>query len=75
MSYPTFNEELTLPAYTTHDWTEVQQWCNDNIGVWNKTWYKLGMDPATLAFSYRGHVDTYFFKNEQDRILFILRWS
>jgi hypothetical protein len=75
MTYPVFNTELNLPAYTSHNWTEVQQWCNDNIGPWNESWYKLGMDPAVGIFSDVKYRDTYLFKNEHDRLLFILRWS
>lgn len=75
MTYPVFNEELKLPAYTTENWIEVDQWCNDNIGAWNESWYKLGMDPTLGIFVDNGYRNTYLFKNEHDRLLFILRWS
>jgi len=74
MTYPKLNERLIYTAYTKHQWPEVQQWCNDNIGPWNETWYKLGEDPAAAVFDpdYRS---TYFFKTEQDQLLFMLRWG
>ena len=75
MTYPVFNEQLKLPAHTTEHWTEVDQWCNDNIGAWNESWYKLGIDPAAEIFADIKTRSTYLFKNEHDRLLFILRWS
>jgi hypothetical protein len=75
VSYPKFNERLKFPAYTTHEWWEVDQWCNDNVGAWNESWYKLGIDPAVEIFVDIETRSTYLFKNEHDRLLFILRWS
>ena len=74
MNYPKFNEELKYPAYTTHPYPEVQDWCVANIGAWNEDWYKLGEDPAArfLDPEYRS---TYFFRTEQQVVLFILRWA
>jgi hypothetical protein len=75
VNYPVFNTELNLPAYTTEFWWEVDQWCNDNIGPWNVSWYKLGIDPAAEIVADVKARSTYLFKNEHDRLLFILRWS
>jgi hypothetical protein len=75
MSYPNLHERLKFSAYTTHEWPEVDQWCNNNIGLWNETWYKLGMDPMAGIVEGIETRSTYLFKNEHDRLLFILRWS
>ena len=74
MTYPKFNLDLKYPAYTKHPYSEVQPWCASNIGPWNDTWYKLGDDPAAKAFD-KDYRSTYFFKNEQDRTMFLLRWA
>jgi hypothetical protein len=70
----TFNEELKYVAYTQHHYTEVEPWCQVNIGVWNDTWYKLGDDIALQGIDpeYRS---TYFFKTKQNQMLFMLKWG
>ena len=74
MTYPKFNEQLTHVAYTTHPWPEVEDWCNTNIGQWNEEWYKLGEDIAAQIFNpeYRS---TYFFRTEEQALMFTLRWT
>jgi len=74
MNYPQFNVELKYSATTPHPYPDVENWCVENIGPWNETWYKLGADPAASIFDpdYRS---TYFFKTEQDQLLFMLRWG
>jgi hypothetical protein len=74
VNYPKFNEDLRYPAYTRHPWPEVEEWCNDNIGPWNQEWYKLGEDAAAMVFD-AGYRSTYFFRTEEQAIIFTLRWA
>jgi hypothetical protein len=74
MPYPRFNKELKYKATTLHAWPYVEIWCVENIGSWNIDWYKMGIDPADSIFNpdYR---TIYFFKTEQQALLFMLRWG
>jgi hypothetical protein len=67
------NPKLIYLATTTHPYIEVEQWCLDNIGEWNETWYKLGQDIAMVAIGY--HESHYYFSDEKSAILFKLKWS
>lgn len=55
------------------DWYEVQLWCDEFIGKFDEDWYKLGIDP--LARFNGNPQTTWYFKREQDIILFKLRWQ
>lgn len=55
------------------DWDVIQDWCVANIGEFDDTWYKLGIDPAALLVS-GDRRTSWFFKNERDAIMFALRW-
>jgi hypothetical protein len=68
------NPELIYEVYTDHDYPEVEAWCVENVGLWNEDWYREPLDLAVIILS--GSSKTrYFFKTEQDKIMFILRWS
>lgn len=56
------------------DWHEIQSWCETNLGEFDKTWYKLGIDPAEYIIDNRTKT-TWYFKEEKDAIHFMLRWS
>jgi len=55
------------------DWHLAEAWCIDNIGPFGENWYKLGMDIAHLI-DLKWNTEWYF-KNEQDYILFSLVWA
>ncbi len=55
------------------DWMEVQEWCTANIGEFDQTWYKMGIDPAEYILN-GDRRTTWFFKHKQDAILFALKW-
>jgi hypothetical protein len=54
------------------DWEEIQNWCLVNIGDFDQFWYKLGIDP--LAYMVGDRQTTWFFKREEDAIMFTLKW-
>ena len=67
------NPKLIYSATTLYPYIEVEQWCLDNIGEWNETWYKLGQDPMA---SLTGDISNqYYFTDEKSAILFKLKWS
>jgi hypothetical protein len=55
------------------DWHLAEVWCIDNIGPFGENWYKLGMDIAHLI-DLQWHTEWYF-KKEQDYVLFSLVWA
>lgn len=67
------NPKLIYSATTLHPYIEVEQWCLDNIGEWNETWYKLGQDP--MASFIGDYTSQYYFTDEKSAILFKLKWS
>jgi len=60
-------------SISTIDWQSVETWCDDNIGRFNKDWYKLGLDPLDLLHGISRTV--WYFKKEQDAMFFKLRWQ
>ena len=68
------HKDLVYPAYTHHPYPEVEQWCQDQIGPWNEEWYKLGDDPAAQIFN-PGYRSVYYFRTEEQALLFTLKWS
>jgi hypothetical protein len=68
---PEWRYRITLD---TPDWYDVQCWCEANLGEFDKTWYKLGIDPAEYVIEGRTRT-VWYFKDERDAIKFSLRWS
>ena len=58
-------------------WHLAQEWCEQNIGEFNDTWYKLGIDPLeTMMRPIGAKMQTvWYFQNEKDAMMFKLRWS
>jgi hypothetical protein len=71
--YPSPVEHLLYRATTEYPYPEVEQWCLDHVGPWKDTWYKLGQDMAAVIVDYR--TQEYWFKFEEDRLMFVLRWG
>lgn len=72
------NPLLTFKATTAHDRDAVCAWCEQQFGVFNEGWYRLGSDPlSAMLAEIEGTParDIYYFANEQDQALFVLRWS
>jgi len=61
-------------CYTSHDWLEVTEWCRQNIGEFDRDWYKLGEDIAAQSI-YTDYKSTYMFRDERHAVLFRLRWE
>jgi len=58
------------------DWHHAEAWCEQNIGEFNDTWYKLGIDPVDSIFNQHRETETvWYFLNEQDAVLFTLKWK
>ena len=56
------------------DWHAAQAWCEIYIGKFDDEWYKLGIDPMDYVLNSRART-TWYFKREEDIILFSLRWA
>ena len=56
------------------DWPKVQVWCEKNIGLFNKDWYKLGIDPM-MNLNNGTTETTWYFKTKEHAAWFELRWS
>jgi len=61
-------------CYTGAHWAEVQEWCEANIGEYDRDWYKLGEDIAAQSI-YTDYKSTYMFRDERHAVLFKLRWE
>jgi hypothetical protein len=61
-------------CYTSHPYPEVQEWCEANIGQFDRDWYKLGEDimAQSILTDYKS---TYMFRDERHVVLFRLRWG
>jgi len=57
-----------------NDWPLAQEWCEQNIGEFNHTWYKLGIDPVDSLFNKQVE-SVWYFRYEEDATLFALRWA
>ena len=67
------NPKLIYSATTLHPYIEVEEWCLENIGEWNITWYKFPQDIAIVAMG--NAISQYYFADEKSAILFKLKWS
>lgn len=67
------NSNLSYMAKINCDWPAAQAWCEENVGEFNVDWYKLGIDPAASLFG--DTTTTWFFKDEEKMLLFLLKWS
>ncbi len=61
-------------CYTSHPYPEVQDWCEQTIGRFDRDWYKLGEDIAAQSIM-SDYKSTYLFRQEQHAVLFRLRWA
>lgn len=67
------NSDLKYMCRIKCDWMQAQDWCTESVGEFNVDWYKLGIDPAASLFG--DNTTTWYFKDEQKMLLFMLRWS
>ena len=58
---------------TRYPYWEVVEWVEDNIGTFDRDWYRYGRDIASGVTGWSP--DLYRFAREQDAVLFQLRWS
>jgi len=67
------NPDLIYEATTEEAYPEVEAWCLANVGEWNEAWVRERHDIAAEVIGYRKQ--KYFFKTEQDQLMFMLRWG
>ena len=68
------NPILVYEATTDEAYPEVEAWCLENIGDWNEDWVRIRHDIAAVLGA-GDRKQRYFFRTEQDKTMFILRWS
>jgi len=54
-------------------WWDAEDWCEENIGPHIETWYKLGIDIAAATSDDKS--TTWYFKDQQQLTIFLLRWA
>jgi hypothetical protein len=59
---------------TPHPHDEVEAWCEEHFGSFDDRWYRYGTDIAQGLWN-SPIVDYYRFREEQDAVLFQLKWS
>jgi hypothetical protein len=61
-------------CYTSHPYPKVCAWCENNVGQFDRDWYKLGEDIAAQSIM-SDYKSTYMFRDQRDAVLFKLRWE
>ena len=69
------NPHLVIPVKTYTHYSVCEPWCLTNIGEWNIAWWKDFPDIAAAVITQGPHEDCYWFNNEQDALLFRLRFA
>jgi len=60
---------------TPHPYAEVEAWCEEHLGPFDGRWYRYGTDIAQGIVAGYPSYDYYRFRDEQDAVLFQLKWS
>jgi hypothetical protein len=69
------NSDWPYVCYTKHPYPAVQDWCENNIGEFDRDWYKLGEDIMAMSMNPSTYKSTYMFRKEEHAVLFQLRWT
>jgi hypothetical protein len=73
---PGRNTALTIPVRTYRHYTECEPWLKDTVGEWNVLWWRDFPDIAmSVALGQVPQPDCYWFKNEQDAVIFKLKFA
>jgi len=69
--------ELRFPyeCSTCHAYSDVVSWCEEHFGPFDDRWYRYGTDIALGVVAGMPLYDVYRFRDEQDAVLFQLKWS
>ena len=69
--------EIRFPwaCRTYHPHERVVPWLKENIGEFDGEWYRYGSDIAQGIVARMPLYDVYRFRDEQDAVLFGLKWS
>lgn len=67
-------QRFPYQCITRYPYPEVQQWCLDNVGEFDITWYRYGQDILAGVFG-KEIVNTYRFLHEKDAVAFTLKWG
>lgn len=65
---------LVIPVKTYSHYTECEPWCLDQIGEWNVDWWRDFPDIAAAVLAEGPHEDCYWFNNDQDAMMFRLKF-
>ena len=68
------NPHLTIPVRTYTHYSLCEPWCLANIGEWNIDWWKDFPDIAAAIVVEGPHEDCYWFHNEQNALMFRLKF-
>jgi hypothetical protein len=60
---------------TPHPYDQVEPWCREQFGEFDDRWYRYGSDIAQGIVAGYPLYDYYRFRDEQDAVLFQLKWS
>jgi hypothetical protein len=70
------NPALTVPVKTYSHYSECEPWCEEHIGPWNEMWWKDFQDMAmSVALGEVPQPDCYWFRREQDAVIFRLKFK
>lgn len=70
-----FDQRFPWECTTAHHYEQVVPWLEANIGEFDQEWYRYGTDIALGIVAGAPLYDYYRFRDEQDRVMFLLRWG
>lgn len=70
-----FEQRFPYEGKTFYDYREVVPWLENNIGQFDREWYRYGTDLAGAIVAGAPLYDHYRFRDEKAMTLFLLRWS
>lgn len=69
-----FEQRFPYECTTRYPYMQVVPWVEEHIGTFDREWYRYGTDIAAGVLGWDPY-DTYRFRDEQDAVLFRLKWS
>lgn len=59
---------------TKHSYPEVCAWCDEQVGEFDRDWFRFGTDIAASLFDPEP-TETYYFAQEKHAVWFRLKWG
>lgn len=75
MSWDDVDQRFPWECTTAHHYEVVVPWLEENIGVFDREWYRYGTDIAQGIVAGVPLYDYYRFRDERAAVLFRLKWS